>query len=73
MDNVNESHLQYIEIKLVHIFLSSGAGASCIYPLLGCKQNGWSFLASEVDDQNLVFAKKNIQQNNMGDKITGIC
>ena len=52
-------------------FSISGAGASCIYPLLGCRQNGWSFLASEVDDQNLEFASKNIQQNNMENKITG--
>lgn len=50
-----------------------GTGASCIYPLLGCRQNGWQFLASEVDDQNIFFAEKNIQQNKMTDKITGNC
>ncbi|KAH3870787.1 RNA N6-adenosine-methyltransferase mettl16-like isoform X2 [Dreissena polymorpha] len=46
-----------------------GSGSSCIYPLLGCRQNGWSFLASEVDDENILFARKNIEQNAMGDKI----
>ncbi|XP_052801810.1 RNA N6-adenosine-methyltransferase mettl16-like [Mya arenaria] len=46
-----------------------GTGSSCIYPLLGCRQNGWEFLASEVDDQNVYFANKNIQQNDMTDKI----
>ncbi|KAK3589134.1 hypothetical protein CHS0354_017101 [Potamilus streckersoni] len=46
-----------------------GTGASCIYPLLGCRLNNWQFLASEMDEQNLHYAKKNIEANFFSDKI----
>ncbi|XP_062617286.1 RNA N6-adenosine-methyltransferase mettl16-like [Saccostrea cucullata] len=46
-----------------------GTGASCVYPLLGCKKNDWSFLASEVDETNFTMAEKNVQRNNMENKI----
>ncbi|XP_053376165.1 RNA N6-adenosine-methyltransferase mettl16-like [Mercenaria mercenaria] len=47
-----------------------GTGSSCIYPLLGCRLNQWQFLASEIDDQNMYFANKNVASNKMEDKIT---
>lgn len=46
-----------------------GTGATCVYPLLGCKKNNWEFLASEVDETNFTIAEKNIQKNNMQEKI----
>lgn len=46
-----------------------GTGATCVYPLLGCKKNGWEFLASEVDETNFTIAEKNIQRNKMQEKI----
>ncbi|XP_033119340.1 RNA N6-adenosine-methyltransferase mettl16-like [Anneissia japonica] len=46
-----------------------GSGASCIYPLLGFKTNGWKFVASEVDALSLHFAKENVQANNAEDHI----
>ncbi|XP_078335902.1 RNA N(6)-adenosine-methyltransferase mettl16-like [Crassostrea virginica] len=49
--------------------LDIGTGASSVYPLLGCKKNNWSFLASEVDETNFTLAEKNIQKNNMQEKI----
>ena len=47
----------------------SGCGASCIYPLLGAKTNGWEFIASEADELSHKYAKKNIEINNLGHKI----
>jgi 23S rRNA A1618 N6-methylase RlmF len=53
------------------VLICSGTGASCVYPLLGCKKNGWCFLASELDETNFNMAEKNIQKNNMQEKIKG--
>uniref|UniRef100_A0A1A8V9I7 U6 small nuclear RNA (adenine-(43)-N(6))-methyltransferase n=1 Tax=Nothobranchius furzeri TaxID=105023 RepID=A0A1A8V9I7_NOTFU len=67
------AHLCFIhlsDIRDVHVFpVSSGTGASCIYPLLGATMNGWYFLATEVDDICFDYAKKNVDQNNMSDLI----
>ncbi|CAH1802081.1 unnamed protein product [Owenia fusiformis] len=46
-----------------------GTGASCIYPLLGCKTNKWKFIASDIDDINIYFAEKNVKANQMEDSI----
>ncbi|PRP85949.1 methyltransferase-like protein 16 [Planoprotostelium fungivorum] len=42
-----------------------GTGASCIYPLLGCKINhpNWSFLAVDNDAQSLYIAEQNLNLN----------
>ena len=50
--------------------LDIGTGASVIYPLLGCRlHNTWSFVATEVDQESIQYAQKNIEQNNMKDRI----
>lgn len=54
------------------IIVFVGTGATCVYPLLGCKKNNWEFLASEVDETNFAIAEKNIQKNNMQEKIKGM-
>ncbi|XP_074641326.1 U6 small nuclear RNA (adenine-(43)-N(6))-methyltransferase-like [Tubulanus polymorphus] len=46
-----------------------GCGSSCIYPLLGAKMNDWNFVATDVDGQNIHFAKKNIRNNDLESKI----
>ncbi|KAK3084835.1 hypothetical protein FSP39_019944 [Pinctada imbricata] len=47
-----------------------GTGASCVYPLLGCKLNpSWSFLAVEKCDTNTQYAEKNVSANKMEDRI----
>lgn len=51
----------------------SGCGASCVYPLVGSKKNGWTFLASEADSMNYEFAKRNVEKNSQQEKITGAC
>ncbi|KAK6191421.1 hypothetical protein SNE40_003115 [Patella caerulea] len=55
----------YKELRGIDI----GTGASCIYPILGCKINNWSFLATDVNEKNLEYANKNVKGNNMQTKI----
>eukprot|EP00752_Nemacystus_decipiens_P014801 g13176.t2 len=47
-----------------------GTGASCIYPLLGAKVAGWSFLATEIDGVSAEWAEKNVRSNGLQDQIT---
>jgi 23S rRNA A1618 N6-methylase RlmF len=46
-----------------------GTGASCIYALLGAKTNGWSFLASEIDDVSFDSAVQNVARNSLAHQI----
>jgi methylase of polypeptide subunit release factors len=55
----------------MHFFLIPGTGSSCIYPLLCAKLNGWTFLATEVDESSLRYAENNVKHNGLTDKITG--
>ncbi|KFH45172.1 Methyltransferase-like protein-like protein [Hapsidospora chrysogenum ATCC 11550] len=58
--------------------LDIGTGASCIYPLLGCAQRPWSFIAtgnhqlmikSDIDEKNLEYARKNVKLNDLEARI----
>ncbi|KAJ3477454.1 hypothetical protein NLG97_g8835 [Lecanicillium saksenae] len=53
--------------KLVGIDI--GTGASCIYPMLGCIQRPWSFIAADIDDESLSWARKNIENNHLQNRI----
>jgi 23S rRNA (adenine1618-N6)-methyltransferase len=44
--------------------LDVGAGANCIYPIIGVKEYGWSFIASDVDVVAIASAKHIIASNN---------
>lgn len=46
-----------------------GAGASCIYALLGVKAFDWRFVAAEADIDSVQCARENVQVNNMNEKI----
>ncbi|TQN70341.1 U6 small nuclear RNA (adenine-(43)-N(6))-methyltransferase, partial [Colletotrichum shisoi] len=50
--------------------LDIGTGASCIYPLLGCTQRLWSFFATDIDQESLAYARKNVQSNNLQSRIS---
>ena len=50
----------------------SGSGASYIYPLLGAKLNNWHFLATEVDESSVSFAKENVKSNGLENHIQGM-
>lgn len=46
-----------------------GTGASCIYPLLGAKIGGWSFLATDIDETSIGYARRNVTLNNLESSI----
>ncbi len=43
--------------------LDLGVGANAIYPIIGVKEYGWSFVGSEIDKVALEAAQKTIQAN----------
>ncbi len=61
------SSLSYGKIPLgpeVRI-LDIGTGANCIYPIIGQREYGWSFVATDIDQKSLDVAKE-ICANNEG-------
>merc|ERR1712126_109340 len=46
-----------------------GAGAPCIYAILGSKFFGWNFLSLEVDDVSLTFAQANLTANDLQSRV----
>lgn len=64
--------MDYCDI-VMHFLLppTLGTGTSCIYPLLGCKMNGWRFLATDIDSEAVKFAIENVKRNGFTDKIEG--
>ncbi len=48
-----------------------GTGASCIYPLLGTRLNGWSFLATDIDQDSVAIATENVARNGLTHKVKG--
>ena len=48
-----------IQVKCLDI----GVGANCIYPILGNRIYGWSFIGSDIDRVAIEAAQKNIDQN----------
>jgi 23S rRNA (adenine1618-N6)-methyltransferase len=43
--------------------LDVGVGASCVYPIIGRKEYGWSFIGSDVDPVSIDSAQKIIDSN----------
>lgn len=43
--------------------LDIGVGASCIYPLIGTAEYGWSFIGSDIDAKSLESAQKIAEAN----------
>ncbi len=43
--------------------LDIGVGANCVYPLIGNKEYGWSFVGSDIDQVSIQSAKKIIKSN----------
>ena len=50
--------------------LDIGVGASCIYPLLGCKLFQWSFVGSDIDSDSVIEAREIVANNNLQDHIS---
>jgi 23S rRNA A1618 N6-methylase RlmF len=49
--------------SVIQILTYSGTGASCIYPLLGCRIYGWHFVGTDIDQESLQHAQINIDAN----------
>ena len=43
--------------------LDIGVGASCIYPIIGCSEYGWTFVGSDIDSESLEFAQQIVDNN----------
>ncbi|EGU82174.1 hypothetical protein FOXB_07305 [Fusarium oxysporum f. sp. conglutinans Fo5176] len=49
--------------------LDIGTGASCIYPLMGCTERDWDFIATDIDPKSLEYARKNVALNGLDSRI----
>lgn len=43
--------------------LDIGVGANCVYPIIGSREYGWSFIGSDIDERALQAAQKIIELN----------
>lgn len=50
--------------------LDIGVGANCIYPILGHKEFGWTFVGSDISQESLDTAQKILDSNNLSPYIT---
>lgn len=47
-----------------------GCGCSCVYALIACSLNkNWNFIVSDINEENLEWANKNINHNNFNKNI----
>ncbi len=49
--------------------LDIGVGANCIYPLIGHREYGWSFLGADIDPTALASAETIVRANKLGGAI----
>ncbi|MFT4899961.1 MAG: 23S rRNA (adenine1618-N6)-methyltransferase [Flavobacteriales bacterium] len=47
------------EVKILDI----GTGSSLIYPIIGSREYGWSFIATEIDEESMTSAQQIIDKN----------
>jgi 23S rRNA (adenine1618-N6)-methyltransferase len=45
--------------------LDIGAGANCVYPIIGVKEYGWNFVGSDIDPIAIESAKKIVDSNKL--------
>ena len=43
--------------------LDIGVGANCVYPIVGTKEYGWSFIGADVDPVSIASAQKIVHEN----------
>ncbi len=50
--------------------LDIGTGASCIYPLLACRQRpNWKLVGTEIDNKSFSYAQHNVEANGLESRI----
>lgn len=62
-DLLGESNNAKIPIGKEILCLDIGTGANCIYPIIGNREYGWSFIASDIDAEAIRSAKNNVDLN----------
>jgi len=50
--------------------LDIGAGANCIYPLIGVREYGWQFVGTDIDAVAIANAQRIVDANGLGDAIS---
>uniref|UniRef100_A0A914W420 U6 small nuclear RNA (adenine-(43)-N(6))-methyltransferase n=1 Tax=Plectus sambesii TaxID=2011161 RepID=A0A914W420_9BILA len=58
------------DIKGPIIGIDIGTGASCVFPLLGARQCGWDFVATDTDAKAVEVATRNVRRNQLEQHIT---
>jgi len=49
--------------------LDIGVGANCIFPLIGHKEYGWSFVGTDIDPIAISFAEEIVKRNDLAEAI----
>jgi len=52
--------------------LDIGTGSSCIYPIIGNKEYGWSFIASDIDTRSIESCRKILAANSPLDQFVDL-
>ncbi len=55
--------LKSVPVKGKVSVLDIGTGATCIYPILGAREYGWHFVASDIDSTSIKAANTNVNAN----------
>ncbi|KAI0131807.1 hypothetical protein BJ170DRAFT_611427 [Xylariales sp. AK1849] len=69
LDSTSASYSEAYEPSRKVIGLDVGTGASAIYPLLGCTQRQWTFIATDIDSESLESARNNVRVNDLEARI----
>lgn len=69
-DLLADSNHQHIPTGKSIKVLDIGVGANCVYPLIGHKEYGWSFVGSEIDNKAIKSAKSILEANSLSNVIT---
>ena len=68
-DLIKENNTDLIPQEEKLTVLDIGVGANCIYPLLGSREYGWSFVGTEINPAAISIANNLIKQNELTDSI----
>ncbi|KAI9839098.1 MAG: hypothetical protein M1837_002237 [Sclerophora amabilis] len=70
LDTTSDKYIDRYDASREVVGLDIGTGASCIYPLLGCVQRPkWRFAATDIDDNSLQTAQKNVENNKFQSRV----
>ena len=67
---LSQSVISGIDMYPFFFLIYRGTGASCIYPLLGCRLHpSWDFLATDIYAPSIEYAQANVNRNHLQDRI----